>query len=419
MHAADQEYDIAVVGGGPAGMMAAGRAAQLGKRVVLIEKNRGLGKKLLITGGGRCNVTNAEFDTRKLLAKFKDGGKFLASPFSQWAAEDSIRFFNERGMPTKIEAEKRVFPESNTAQSVYDVLTNFLVSGKVTIMTDAAVKSVQAENGRITGLQLKGGAAVRAKRYIFATGGTSHPETGSTGDGYVWLTALGHTVNSANAALVPLAVKDMRIKRAAGVAIQSAKITVLQNETKQSSLVGKILFTHVGLSGPATLNMSREIGELLKYGDVDIELDLLPSSGYEKVNAALLESFATHANKKIRNALSPLLPPALVPLILEIAEIAEDTPCNSVTREERVKLTKTLKHLRFQVDHLLGMDKAVVTAGGVALTEVDFKTMRSLKCENLYIVGDLLDIDRPSGGYSLQLCWTTGFVAGTAAATAQ
>lgn len=410
-------YDVAVIGGGPSGMMAAGRAAQLGMRVVLIEKNKGLGKKLLITGAGRCNVANAEFDTRALLARFKDAGKFLASPFSQWAAKESVDFFNARGMPTKVEAEKRVFPVSNSARSVWTVLVDYLKEGGVQVLAGVPVQKLRAENRAIAGIELRGGRTIFAKRYILATGGISHPETGSTGDGYTWLRELGHTVNEAGGSLVPVAVKDARTKRAAGVSIADAKITLLQNETKQGSRTGKILFTHVGLSGPAILNMSRDIGELLNYGEVIIEIDLLPNLGYEKVNAALLEAFSAHANKKIRNALSPLIAPALAPLVLEAAGIAQDAPCNGITRKERVQLMKTLKHLRFEAQNLLGLDKAVITAGGVSLSEIDMRTMRSLKYDNLYLAGDLLDIDRPSGGYSLQLCWTTGFVAGTAAAT--
>lgn len=408
-------WDVAVIGGGPAGMMAAGRAAELGKRVILLEKNPELGRKLLITGGGRCNVANAEFDTRALLAKYGRASQFLASPFSQWAAEESIAFFNERGMPTHIEAGKRVFPESNSARSVWNVLVAYMKRGGVRVATEAAVVGLEAADGRITGIRLKGSRSVRAKNYILATGGTSRPETGSTGDGYVWLKKLGHTVNDAHSALVPVALKDARVRRAAGVALQSAKITLYQEGEKQDVRTGKILFTHTGLSGPAVLNMSRAIGELLKYGGVVLEVDLLPASGYEKVNAVLLASLHEHANKKVRNALSPLVPPALVPLVLEIADIPEDTPAHTVTRAARVRLMKTLKHLRFEVEKLLGMEKAVVTAGGAALTEVDFKTMRSRLYDNLYLVGDILDIDRPSGGYSLQLCWTTGFVAGTAA----
>lgn len=411
------EWDVVVVGGGPAGMMAAARAAELGKRVLLLEKNTGLGKKLLITGGGRCNVTNAEFDTKKLLGKFGDSGKFLSSPFSQWSSLHTLEFFHARGMPTKEEAEQRVFPLANTARAVYDVLLDYLRETGVDVRTNASVRQILMEDGALVGVEVKGGEKIRASNIILATGGTSHPETGSTGDGYPWLRTLGHSVRDATAALVPIAVKESWVKRAAGVALKDAKITLFQNNVKQSQSAGKVLFTHVGLSGPAILNMSRDIGELLLYGEVDIELDLLPHMGYEKVNAELQSLFKTHHTKKIKNALGSLLSPALVPVILDLAGINPETACNSIKRDERVRLMKQLKHVRMQIQGLLGADKAVTTAGGVDLGEIDFKTMRSQKYPNLYLIGDMLDINRPSGGYSLQICWTTGFVAGSAAAS--
>ena len=408
-------WDVAVIGGGPAGMMAAGRAAALGASVVLLEKNKTLGKKLLITGGGRCNVTNNEPDTRKLLAKFKDGGKFLASPFSQWSVGESLDFFHTRGMPTKVEAAQRVFPLSNTAQSVRDVLVDYLQKTGVTVLSNAAVVKLHTDGNHIVSAELKNGTTIRARSFILATGGTSHPETGSTGDGYAWLRELGHTVIDASAALVPVALRSPA-KGAAGAALPDAKITLYQNEARQAQARGKILFTHVGLSGPGILNMSREIGELLKYGDVAIEIDLLPDMGYEKVNAALQDILKENSNKMLKNSLKEILVPALVAPVLDAAAIDPELFCNSVTREARVRLMKTVKHWRFDVKELLGMDKAVITAGGIALSEVDFKSMRSSRYANLFLVGDILNIDRPSGGYSLQLCWTTGFVAGSAAA---
>jgi predicted Rossmann fold flavoprotein len=417
-------WDVAVIGGGPAGMMAAGRAAELGASVVLIEKNKSLGKKLLITGGGRCNVTNNEPDTKKLLTKFKDSGKFLSSPFSRWSVQESLEFFHTRNMPTKVEAEQRVFPASNTAQSVWDVLVGYLKEHQVTVISNVTVmklhknEKIQNSAGLTCGIksaELKDGRMIHAKSFILATGGTSHPETGSTGDGYAWLRTLGHTVIDASAALVPIALKAP-VKDAAGVALARAKITLFQNDIKQAQGIGKILFTHVGLSGPGILNMSREIGELLKYGEVMVEMDLLTEMGYEKVNEALQEIFKENANKMIKNSLKGIVSPALAAPLLEAAGIDGETFCNGVTRESRVRLMKILKHWRFEVKGLLGMEKAVITAGGIALTEVDWKTMRSSKYDNLYLVGDILNIDRPSGGYSLQLCWTTGYIAGSAAA---
>lgn len=410
-------WDVVVIGGGPAGMMAAGRAAELGAKVLLIEKNATLGKKLLITGGGRCNVTNAEPDTKKLLAQFKKGGKFLPSPFSQWDTQSSIKFFNEKGMPTKIEAQQRVFPVSDSARSVWDVLVDYMKSGGVTILSNSPVSDLCIDASGICSITLKKGRVILANNCILAAGGISRPETGSTGDAFAWLKNLGHTVSDTGAALVPIALNDTWTQRAAGTSLPKVKITTYQNDVKQESSIGKILFTHVGLSGPVVLNMSRDIGELLLYGPVSLKLDLLPDMGPEKVNAKLQEVFKTHNNKKIRNSIKELIPPAITPVILELAGIDGETPCNSITRPQRITLGKILKAMHADVEGLLGLDKAVITSGGVALEEIDFKTMRSLKYPSLYIIGDLLDIDRPSGGYSLQICWTTGFVAGSSAAS--
>ncbi|MCE9541582.1 aminoacetone oxidase family FAD-binding enzyme [Candidatus Kaiserbacteria bacterium] len=409
-------WDVAVIGGGPAGMMAAGRAAELGARVVLLEKNPTPGKKLLITGGGRCNVTNAEPDVRKMLAKYKSGGKFLASPFSLWNAQSTVDFFEKRGVAIKVEAEQRAFPVSDSARSIYDALVSRLKETGVTVMTDSAVKSLDAEDGMIADAKLRSGARIRARTFILATGGVSRPETGSTGDGFAMLRALGHTVDESGGALVPIVLKKSPLVRAAGVALKEAKLTVLQDDIKQDVQTGKLLFTHVGLSGPLALNASRTVGELLVHGPVSLEIDLMPDAGYEKIDALLQEHIRTNANKMIRNSFGTLLPPALVPALLETSGIQPEKLSNSVTRTERIRLMKTLKHLRVEVERLLGLDKAVVTSGGLSLTEVDFKTMRSMKYTNLFVTGDILDIERPSGGYSLQICWTTGFVAGSSAA---
>jgi len=409
-------WDVAVIGGGPAGMMAAGRAAELGARVILIEKNDSLGKKLLITGGGRCNLTNAEFNTRALLGKYKDAGKFLASPFSQWNVSETLGFFHTRKMPTKVEAEKRVFPVSDKAQSVWDALVDYLKTGKVTVLSKSPVIGFVAENKKITAVRLRGKFEIRARSFILATGGLSHTETGSTGDGFAWLKKIGHTVNTANAALVPVKAKDPWIKRLAGVSLKEVKITVFQNGAKRDRRVGNILFTHVGLSGPGILNMSSLIGELIEYGCVHLEIDALPALDYAQLDARLQELLKEHHLKRIRNSLSALMPSALAPVAIMLAHIDPDTPCNGITRAQRLALGRVLKHLRVEVDGLLGLDKAVTASGGIKREEVDFKTMRSRLYENLHLIGDILDIDRPSGGYSLQLCWTTGWVAGSAAA---
>lgn len=407
-------WDVAVIGGGPSGMMAAGRAAELGASVILIEKNEGLGEKLLITGGGRCNLTNNELDVRKFLKKYKENDKFLFSAFSQFSVKDTLKFFNDRGMETKVEAEGRVFPKSDSARSVWNVLIEYLKKNKVVIKSNSPVlQFITEKDNRISGVKIKGGEIIKAKAFILATGGISRPETGSTGDGFHWLASLGHKVMPTNMALVPVSIKNKWVKKIQGISLTNIKLTTFQNNQKQESVKGKILFTHFGISGPTVLNMSKEIGELLKYGEVIIKLDLLPDLDYSMLNDKLQELFKTDSNKKLKNSLDKIIPSSMVKIVLELTGIDGETQNNSIKREDRIKLIDFLKGIPMEVGGLLGKDKAVVSSGGVALEEVDFKTMKSKKVDNLYMVGDVLNIDRPSGGYSLQLCWTTGFVSGS------
>ncbi|MFZ2621352.1 MAG: aminoacetone oxidase family FAD-binding enzyme [Minisyncoccia bacterium] len=406
-------WDVVVIGGGPAGMMAAGTAGSKGKKVLLIEKNDSLGKKLLITGGGRCNVTNAELGVRKLLSKFKDSNKFLFSAFSQFSVKETLDFFHSHGMETKEEVFGRVFPASDSAQSVWNVLFQYLKTNKVTILSNSPVVRLEKDGEKIVAVVLKDKRKIMAKSFVLSTGGKSRPETGSTGDGFKWLKDLGHKVLEQNASLVPIEIKETWVKRLQGVSLPEVKITILQNGVKQDSKKGKILFTHFGLSGPTILNMSRDIGELLKYGEVVLSFDLLPSLDYGQLNSKLQEIFKEKSNKKFKNTLSSLLPAALSPIIVELSGVNGDTPSHSITREERISLGNLLKDIKVEVASLLGEDKAIITSGGVALEEIDFRTMSSKLFPNLYLIGDILNIDRPSGGYSLQLCWTTGFVAGS------
>lgn len=412
----EKMWDVAVIGGGPAGMMAAGRAAELGSRVILIEKNRSLGKKLLITGGGRCNVTNAEFDTRKFLEKFKKNDKFLFSAFVQHGVKESLDFFHSKNMPTKVEAEKRAFPASNTAQSVWDVLVGYMKNGGVTVSSNSPVSGLVKNGDRIEAIKIKGGREVRARSFVLATGGKSRPETGSTGDGFTWLKSIGHTIIEPEASLVPVSIKDAWVKRLQGISLPNVKLTIFQNGVKQDSRKGKILFTHFGISGPMVLNASTDIGELLKYGQVMLSLDFFPSLDQGSLDKKVREIIAEESNKQFKNLLWKLMPAAFAPILIELSKIRPNVQANSLTRDERIRFVKLLKDMPMQVAGLLGVNKAIVTSGGVELREVDFKTMRSRKIPNLYLIGDVLNIDRPSGGYSLQLCWTTGFVAGTNAA---
>ena len=408
--------DVVVIGGGPAGMMAAGRAAECGRSVLLLEKNKTLGKKLLLTGGGRCNLTNNIFDNRAMLAKYKNSNQFLFSAFSQFGVKDTLKFFNERGVATKEEAEGRVFPVSNKAQSVLDALVQYMKEGGVEIQTNAVVAGISIDKlTKNISIRLKGGTEIIAKSCIVATGGISYPETGSTGDGFKWLKRLGHKIIDNDFALVPIALKDEWAKKLSGLTLKDIRLTVFLNGQKQKKFgkqEGKLLFTHFGVSGPTVLNMSQDIGELLEGGEIIIALDLFPKLDHGALKQKLQTLLVAESNKKLKNILSQIISSALVPALLEIADINGETANHSVRSEERTRLVALMKDIPLHIEGLLGADKAIVSSGGTALEEVNFKTMQSRLIPNLYIVGDALNINRPSGGYSLQLCWTTGFVAG-------
>lgn len=410
-------FDVAVIGGGPAGMMAAGRAAELGARVILLEKNPGLGKKLLISGGGRCNILNAEFDTHTLVAKYGKKGKSLYSTFSQFDAQASWDFFESRGLTLKVEPEQRAFPVTDNAADVRRVLAAYMAAGKVKVQTGFTVTGLRSGGESITKIVHTSGL-LEAKNYILATGGKSRPETGSTGDGFTWMRELGHTVTEPDPALVPITIRNPWIKDAAGISLKDAKLTVWQGKTKHESRTGKTLFTHVGLSGPLVLNMSKGIGQLLKSGPVTVSLDLFPKLDPGALDKHVTEVFGQGKNKMIKNNIGDLVQPRLGHTLLALAGIDPNVPLHQLRREDRLAFVSLLKDLPMSVSGLLGEDKAIVTGGGVDLREVEFRTMRSKKFKNLFLAGDILDFDRPSGGFSLQICWTTGFVAGTSASEA-
>jgi len=411
----NDSFDVAVIGGGPAGMMAAGRAAELGARVVLLEKNPVLGKKLLLTGGGRCNILNAEFDTHTLVAKYGNKGKPLYSAFSQFDAQATWDFFESRGLKLKVEPERRVFPVSDMSADVRAALAAYMAEGKVTVKTGVSVKGLRCADGLITQINYDSGF-LKAGNIILATGGKSHPETGSTGDGFKWMRELGLDVAWPEAALVPVVIRNPWVKDVAGISLQDVKLTVWQGKTKKESRTGKILFTHVGLSGPLVLNMSKNIGALLKTGDVTLSIDLFPKIDPGMLDKKIIEVFERGKNKMIKNSVGELVQPHLGHVILALAGIDPEVPLHQLTRENRLAFGTFLKDLPMKVSGLLGEDQAIVTGGGVDLKEVEFKTMRSKKFSNLFLAGDILDFDRPSGGFSLQICWTTGYVAGSGAA---
>ncbi len=411
----DDLYDVAVIGGGPAGMMAAGRAAELGARVVLLEKNATLGQKLLITGGGRCNILNAEFDAHLLTEKYGKKGKCLFSGFAQFDVQATVDFFAERGLPIKVEAEKRAFPVTEKAEDVHKTMVRYMAKHGVEVRTECPVSGVE-KSGKLITKVVHNSGFIKAKNYVLATGGKSRPETGSTGDAFPWLTELGHTVTQPDPALVPVTLKDRWVPELSGVSFKGVKLSVSQQGKTHDARAGKLLFTHFGLSGPLVLNMSKGIGALLKHGPVSLALDLFPALDEGAVDRMVLASFTEGQNKLIKNHCGQLVPPKLGHVLLRLANIDGETPLYRLTREERQRFAGLLKALPMEVSGLLGEDKAVVTGGGVSLKEVEFSTMQSKLFPNLFLVGDILDFDRPSGGFSLQICWTTGWVAGTHAA---
>lgn len=419
-----QHYDVIVIGGGASGMMAAGRAAERGLQVLLVEKNKDLGKKLSLTGGGRCNIFNAEEDTQKLLENYGDSAKFLHSPFSQHSMQNSRDFFEKRGLPIVVEARKRAFPKSQKATDVTRVMKRYITSNNVELKTDMKILGFKTEDGKITGLETKSGLYT-SNAYILATGGSSYRETGSTGDGVSWLEKLGYTVHKPNPNIVPLTVADEWVKALSGVTLSFMKITFGANRAKSHtkkltrfSRTGKILFTHFGISGPLILNASYEVQKLLKRssakGFVRAIIDMYPDTDVGTLRNRVLVAFNKNKNKTLKNALKEFVPAGMDEAVAtQLSPELQDMKVHSVGKEERYELVNILKAMPLTITGTMGMDWAVISDGGVDLKEVDTKTMRSKLHDNLYFTGDVLNINRPSGGFSLQLCWTTGFVAGS------
>ncbi|MEI6528619.1 MAG: NAD(P)/FAD-dependent oxidoreductase [bacterium] len=410
-------YDLLIVGGGPAGLMAACKAGESGAKVLVLEKNNELGKKLLISGGGRCNLTNANPNHREFVSKYGKKGSFLFSPFSVFGVQDTIRFFNDLGLKTKIEPGFRVFPESDRSEDVLDVLVKDARRKGVEFRLGANVVKVNKKKDEIVSVTLENKEVVEARKFILTTGGMSHPETGSTGDGFKWLKELGHKVADINPSLVPIKIKESFVADLSGISLDNVGISVWQDNKKALNKKGRVLFTHVGLSGPTILNMSKAVGELLDYSkdEVKIVLDFFPGTGLDQMHDMMKKIFAEHINKKVKNLAFKEVPAKVYELIIKQLDIDPEWEINEIKREERFALIEKFKKFEMTVAGLLGFDKAIITSGGLELTEIDFKTMKSKLIKNLYVAGDVLDFDRPSGGFSLQLCWTTGYVAGKSA----
>lgn len=404
--------EVAVIGGGPAGMMAAIAAAQRGAKTILLEKNAAPGKKLLLTGGGRGNFCNAESDLRKLAANYGQNGPFLFHSFSQFGPKEAIEFFNGLGVKTKIENNNRVFPKSDRAADILNALIAGLNGLNVEIVCGARIIGIEKENNSIKKIVLDNRDDIVAKNYIIATGGKSYPQTGSAGDGYLWAQALGHKIDPLSPALVPVGIKEEWIKDLAGVALENPKISAFQNGKKLFSARGEMLFAHFGVSGPAILNIGGAIAGLAGNGAVFIHLDFLPEIINGELQKKILENFQKNPNKTVKNCLADFVPAALAPAICRVAAVDTEKTANNVEKKERRRIAETMKNFKLEAGKTFPVESGMITGGGVNVAEIDHKTMRSKIVANLYFAGEIINVHGPTGGFNLLQCWSTGRLAG-------
>jgi predicted Rossmann fold flavoprotein len=413
-----RQFDVIVVGGGASGMMAAGKAAASGAKVILLEKNNQLGKKLLLTGKGRCNITNAGA-IEELIDAFGPNGSFLYSAFYSFSNLDTIKFFHNLGLNTRTERGKRVFPESEQAKDVVDALKEYVERHKVAIGLESPAEEILIGPGhQVMGVKLTSGQQVLAKKVIMAVGGASYPLTGSTGDGYRILGKLGLKITPVKPALVPLETEEKWAKELQGLGLKNVELSVLEHGKKTIRLFGEMLFTHFGISGPVVLTMSKEIARIIeKTGrPVTVSIDLKPALAEEKLDLRLQRDFTKYARKILANSLADLLPKSLIPVVLTEADLNGEKYVHQISREERKQLVATLKNLALTVTKTRPLKEAIVTAGGVDLKEINPGTMAAKKIQGLFIAGELLDLDGITGGFNLQAAFSTGFVAGMSAA---
>jgi predicted Rossmann fold flavoprotein len=404
-------YDLAIIGGGPAGLMAASSASELGTKVIIIEKNKQPGIKLLLTGNGRCNLTNKINNNKILASHYGPNGKFLLSGFAQFNDQDTIDYFEARGVKIKVEDNNRVLPVSNRASEVLDALLKDLKNKPVTIKNNSRVTKIISKNNIIQKIIINDQEEIIAKNYLIAVGGKSYPLTGSTGDGYTWLKNLEHTIIEPKPALTPIILKEKFINSLEGLSFKDKLITIRQNNILLTKETGDFIFTANSISGPAIINLSRLITDRL-IGTEKVIIDFFPQQTEKELNLYLQQTWATQQNKTIKNALTELLPEKFIEVILPLIKINLAKKINSITREERKRLIELLKEFTLEIKKLADFNQAMITKGGVKINEINPKTMRSKIVDNLYLAGEIIDLDGPTGGYNLQICWTTGYVAG-------
>jgi predicted Rossmann fold flavoprotein len=410
---ADAVWDVVVVGAGAAGFMAAVCAAERGRRVLLLEKNRKPGVKILMSGGTRCNLTHAT-DDRGIVEAYGPPGRFLHSALACFGVEDTVAFFEAEGVATKVEETGKVFPVSNKALDVLDALLRRLSRSGVTLALEEPVRDLRArEHGFALETPQR---VVGARRVILTTGGQSYPGSGTTGDGYGWLARLGHTIVPPRPALVPVTVAAPWVAELRGVTVRDAAVRVLDGDRALAARRGSLLFAHFGLSGPVVLDVSREVSGHPRPETLFLELDFLPALREPELDESLRVEAADAGKKQLAAVLAARLPRRLSDALLPQAGLAADRRAAALSRLERARLVAAVKRLRLPVTGTLGFGRAEVTAGGVALLEVDSRTMQSQRVPGLFLAGEVLDLDGPIGGYNFQAAWSTGWLAGQSAA---
>lgn len=400
---------VIIIGGGAAGMMAAIVCARNNNEVLLLEKNEKLGKKLFITGKGRCNFTNAS-DMEEIQNSVVTNKKFLYSAFNGFSNYDAMGFFDELGLKFKIERGNRVFPESDHSYDVINALEREMKRLKVKIMLNTKVLKVFTKDGMFDKVRTDKGD-FEAENLIIATGGCSYPSTGSTGDGYEFAKTLGHNVTKLSPALVPFTTDTEWVKQLQGLSLKNVSIEIFDNNKMLYSDFGEMLFTHFGVSGPTLLSASSFVAQVIKKHPLKLVIDLKPALDFEKLDERILRDFDAEKNKSFKNALGKLLPQKLIPVVVELSRINPNKQVNSVTKEERHSLVRLIKNLTLNLTGLRGFNEAIITQGGVDVKQINPKTMESKLVKNVYFAGEIMDVDAVTGGFNLQIAWSSAYAA--------
>lgn len=404
---------VLIAGGGAAGMFAAITAARQGQEVHVYEKNEKLGKKLFITGKGRCNITNAcDMDT--LFDSVITNSKFLYSSFYGYTNQDVIDFFENIGVQTKTERGERVFPQSDHSSDVIRALEAEMRRLGVHIHLHTGVKQVISADGSFDHIELMDGSIVKGDSCIVATGGLSYQTTGSTGDGYRFAKDNGHTVTDCMPSLVPMMTKEEWVPRLQGLSLRNVRAAIFDGKKKLYDEFGEMLFTHYGVSGPLMLSASSVIGKKLKEKELKLTIDLKPALSMEQLEKRVLRDFEENQNRQFKNAVGKLFPSKLIPVMIELSGIEEEKKVNVISREERQKFVSLIKNLPVTLTGLRGYNEAIITKGGVKVKEIDPSTMESKLVKGLYFAGEVLDLDAVTGGFNLQIAWSTAYAAGMA-----